>query len=168
MRKQRESPVVRGIHGNLCSYLDGMVVRALDTAIEVLETSAVGALVVMGYCNWAVLGSHHKVFETVQGVRPVSRYSACEYEAEGNGARYARLVRALQPFGTLGGDGPHVTKKRVEMEKMYSVCRKQPESSVAWLADATRSLMEPRVLRKLVDVVHFEWDGDVGAVDYCP
>lgn len=168
MRKQRESPIVRGIHGNLCSYLDGMIVRALDTAIDVIETSDVGAMVVMGYCNWAVLGSHHKVYEIVHGVRGVKRYSACEYESEKNATRYARLLRALQRFGTLDRDGPHVTKKRVEMEKMYSTYRSHPESSLAWLADATRSLMEPTVLRKIIDVVHYEWNGDVGAVDYCP
>lgn len=168
MRKQRESPIVRGIDGNLCSYLDGMIVRALDTAIDVLETSEVGALVVMGYCNWAVLGSHHKVYEIVHGVRSVKRYAACQYESEKNATRYNRLLRALQQFGTLGKDGPHVTKKRNEMEKMYSMCRLRPESSLAWLADATRSLMLPSVLRQIIDVVHYEWNGDIGAVDYCP
>jgi hypothetical protein len=55
-----------------------------------------------------------------------------------------------------------VTKRRVEMETTYSTCRSDPEAHLAWLADATRSLLEPTVLRRIVDVVHYEWSGDVG------
>ncbi|KAJ5097767.1 hypothetical protein N7456_008488 [Penicillium angulare] len=168
LRKQRENPLLRGMKGNLCHYIDQIIGECLDTAIEVIESSEVGALVVMGYCNWAILGSHHKVYELLHGVKPVQKYSMCEYESEMNTSRYDRLVQALQSYGTLGQDGPRVTKKRVEMDKLYSMCRSQPETSLAWLADATRSLLNPTVLRQIVDVVHFQWRGDIGAVDYCP
>jgi hypothetical protein len=36
------------------------------------------------------------------------------------------------------------------------------------IPDATRSLLKPTTLRQIVDVVHFEWSGDIGAVNYCP
>ncbi|KAJ5290940.1 hypothetical protein N7478_000191 [Penicillium angulare] len=168
LRKQREKPFLRGMRGNLCHYIDRMIGKCLDTAIEVIKSSEVGALVVMGYCNWAILGSHHKVYELLHWVKHVQKYSMCEYESEINTSRYDRLVQALQSYGTLGQDGPRVTKKRVEMDKLYSMCRPQPETNLAWLADATRSLLNPTVLRQIVDVVHFEWRGDIGAVDYCP
>ena len=168
MRKQRENPLVRGMRGDLCRYLDRMIGQCLDSAIEAIETSEVGALVVMAYCNWAMLGSHHKVYEVLHGVRRVEKYSACEYESQINTARYDRLLLALQPYGTLGKVGPRVTKKRIEMDKVFSICRTDPETNLAWLADATRSLLDPTVLRQIVDVVHFEWRGDVGMVNYCP
>ncbi|KAJ5731530.1 uncharacterized protein N7483_006038 [Penicillium malachiteum] len=168
MRKQRENPILRGIEGNICAYLDRMIAKCLDTINEVIESSDVGALVAMGYCNWALLGSHHKVYELLHGVKRVQRWSLCEYESQSNTSRYDRLLRALQPYGTLGSDGPQVTKKRIEMDKMYSLCRSDPKMSLAWLADATRSLLDPFVLRRIVDVVHFEWCGDIGAKDYCP
>ncbi|KAJ5157766.1 uncharacterized protein N7482_008866 [Penicillium canariense] len=168
LRKQRENVILRGIRGNLCEYLNRMIEQCLESAIEVIEASELGALVVMGYCNWAIMGSHHKVYEQLQGVRSVKEYSSCTYKSENNTTRYARLVQALRPYGTLGSDGPRVTKKRVEMDKTYSVCRLNPEAHLPWLADATRSFLDPAVLRQLVDVVHYEWCGDVGAVDYCP
>ncbi|KAJ5708522.1 hypothetical protein N7488_008323 [Penicillium malachiteum] len=168
MRKQRENPILRGIEGNICAYLDRMIAQCLDAVNEVMESSNVGALVAMGYCNWAFLGSHHKVYELFHGVKRVQRYSPCKYESQANTSRYDRLLRASQPYGTLGSDGPQVTKKRIEMDKMYSMCRSNPKMSLAWLADATRSLLDPFVLRRIVDVVHFEWCGDVGAKDYCP
>jgi hypothetical protein len=168
MRKQRENVLLRGVRGDLCRYLDGMITQCLDSVVEVVEASELEALVVMGYCNWAIMGAHHKVYEILTGVKGVKEYEACQYASVADTTRYDRLVRALEPYGTLGDDGPMVTKRRVEMEKTYSTCRSDPEAHLAWLADATRSLLEPTVLRRIVDVVHYEWSGDVGAVDYCP
>lgn len=168
MRKQRENVLLRGLRGNICRYLDTMIRECLDAVVEVVEGSELGALVVMGYCNWAVMGAHHKVFEVLMGVKGVKRYEACHYASVADTSRYSRLMRALGPYGTLGEDGPMVAKRRVEMEKVYSTCRSDPAAHLAWLADATRSLLEPTTLRRIVDVVHYEWSGDVGAVDYCP
>lgn len=53
------------------------------------------------------------------------------------------------------------------MDKAYGLCQESPERHIAWLADATRSLLGPTTLRQIVDVVHFQWNGDVGAVYYC-
>ena len=168
LRKQRENVILRGIRGDLCRYLDQMIVQCLDLAAEVIESTEVGALVVMGYCNWAILGSHHKIYEQVQGVTPVKHYTACLYRSEADSSRYARLVHALRPFGTLGEDAPQVWRKRVEMDKSFSVCRLNPDAHLAWLAYTARGLLDPMVLRRIVDVVHYEWSGDVGVVDYCP
>lgn len=168
MRKQRENVVLRGIRGNLCEYLDRMTGQSLDSMIEIVESSELGALVVMGYCNWAIMGSHHKVYEILWGVRCVKRYPVCRYDSVADGSRYDRLLQALKPYGTLGSDGPHVSKPRVEMGKTYSICRTDPGAHLAWLADAARSLLEPNVLRQIIDVVHYEWSGDVGNVNYYP
>lgn len=168
MRKQRENVLLRGVRGDLCRYLDSMIGRCLDAVVEVVENSELGALVVMGYCNWAVMGAHHKVYEILKGTKGVTQYEACHYASVADASVYQRLTRALESYGTLGEAGPMVTKKRVEMEKVYSTCRSDPVAHLAWLADATRSLLEPTVLRRIVDVVHYEWSGDVGAVDYCP
>lgn len=168
MRKQRENVVLRGIRGSLCIYLDKMIGKCLDTAADVIESSELGALVVMGYCNWAIMSAHHKVYELLKGIRPAQKQSACEYVSVSQTLRYERLIEALRPYGTLGNDGPRVSKKRIEMDKTYGLCQGSPERHLAWLADATRSLLEPTTLRQIVDVVHFEWSGDVGAVDYCP
>jgi hypothetical protein len=168
MRKQRENVLIRGIRGNLCEYLDKTIGQCLESAIEVVESGEVGALLVMGYCNWAIMSAHHKVYECLKGVRKVQKHSACDYESVSHLTKYARLMEALRPYGTLGSDGPLTSKKRIEMDKTYTLCQGSPEMHLAWLADATRSLLEPSTLRQIVDVVHFEWSGDVGAVDYCP
>ena len=168
MRKQRENVILRGLRGNLCRYLDRSIGECLDVVADVVEASEIGALVVMGFCNWAIMSSHHKVYELLKGVRPVRKYGYCEYTSAADNARYERLIEALRPYGTLGSDGPSVLKKRIEMDKTYDVCRQSPELHLSWLADAARSLLEPATLRQIVDVVHFEWSGDVGAVDYCP
>jgi hypothetical protein len=168
MRKQRENVILRGIRGNLCNYLDEMIGKCLDSAADVIKSSELGALVVMGYCNWAIMSAHHKVYELLKGIRRVPKQPACEYVSVSQTMRYERLIEALRPYGTLGSDGPGVSKKRIEMDKAYSLCQGSPGRHLAWLADATRSLLEPTTLRQIVDVVHFEWSGDVGAVDYCP
>lgn len=42
-----------------------------------------------------------------------------------------------------------------------------PQTRTAWLADSTRSLLHPTSLREIIDVVHFEWQGQTGDVEYC-
>lgn len=168
MRKQRENVILRGVRGDLCRYLDQMIIECLDSVINAIETSEVGALVVMGYCNWAILGAHHKVYEVLEGIRSVTKYDSCTYDSQLDTSRYERLLRALQPYGTLGEKGPKVTKRRVEMIRVYNVYRQDPAAHLAWLADTARCLLEPTVLRKIIDVVHYEWSGDLGAINYCP
>ncbi|KAJ5971372.1 uncharacterized protein N7479_001290 [Penicillium vulpinum] len=168
MRKQRENVILRGIRGDLCKYLDETIGNCLDLVADVIESSELGALVVMGYCNWAIMSAHHKVYELLRGIQQVQKQSACEYVSVSQATRYERLIEALRPYGTLGNDGPRVSKKRIEMDKSYALCQGSSEKHLAWLADATRSLLEPTTLRQVLDVVHFEWSGDVGAVDYCP
>ncbi|CAI7590805.1 unnamed protein product [Penicillium glandicola] len=168
MRKQRESVILRGIRGDLCKYLDEMIGNCLDSVADAIESSELGALVVMGYCNWAIMSAHHKAYELLEGIRPAQNHPACEYVSVSQIMRYERLIEVLRPYSTLGNDGPRVSKKRIEMDKTYALCQGSPEKHLAWLADATRSLLEPKTLRQIVDVVHFEWSGDVGAVDYCP
>lgn len=46
--------------------------------------------------------------------------------------------------------------------------RAESETHLTWMADITRSLLRPETLRKIVDVVHFEWRGDIGDREFCP
>lgn len=50
------------------------------------------------------------------------------------------------------------------MDLIYGIYRQSPSRHLAWLADMTRSLLCPLTMRKVVDVVHFEWKEDVGEV----
>jgi hypothetical protein len=167
MRKQRENTVLRGIRGCLCRYLDELVTSCLVQVCRAIRSSRTNAIVVMSFCNWAVMASHHKLFELVQGVREVEQYMTCEY-ASSSGSEYQKLLTALVDYDTLGSDGPRVTRRRAEMDKSYVLRRASSESHLAWLADSTRSLLDPVTLRKIVDVVHFEWQGQIGDVKYCP
>lgn len=83
-------------------------------------------------------------------------------------SHYQGLLRALAPFGTLGPGGPHIGRTRAELDVGYGACRLSEKQHLAWLADITRSLLQPQNLRRIVDVVHFEWTGSVGDVTYCP
>lgn len=62
---------------------------------------------------------------------------------------YERLVEALEPYGTLGNHKPQVSRKRIEMDKAYILCQGSPGRHLAWLADATRSLLELTTLGRL-------------------
>jgi len=169
MRKTRENIVLRGIRGDICQYLDELVARCLDTATKVIRSGRLGALVVMGFCNWGVMASHHKLRELVTQVREVKRYPMCVYQSTMNTTQHDKLLEALEPYGTLGGvDGPGVVKSRVEMDLLYHEKRQSAKTHLAWVADSTRSLLNPPTLRRIVDIVHFEWSGDVGDVEYCP
>ncbi|KAJ5520918.1 hypothetical protein N7463_001371 [Penicillium fimorum] len=97
MRKQRENIMLRGIRGDLCKYLDEMIGNCLDSATDVIESSQLGALVVMGYCNWAIMSAHHKAYELLRGIQRVEKQSVCEYVSVSRTMRYERLVEALRP-----------------------------------------------------------------------
>ncbi|EEA23875.1 hypothetical protein TMatcc_006948 [Talaromyces marneffei ATCC 18224] len=168
MRKQRENPILRGVRGCLCNYLDSCISRCLTLACEVLESDRLSGMVVLGFCNWTVMASHHKVYELVNGVQEVKHYPTCTYALTEEETNYSNLLKALEPYGTLEKDGPHVYMKRATMDQLYAINRSKPDTHFAWMADITRSLLRPQTLRKIVDVVHFEWSGDVGDREFCP
>ncbi|KAI9931689.1 hypothetical protein ASPWEDRAFT_37455 [Aspergillus wentii DTO 134E9] len=167
-RRQRENVVLRGVRGNLCEYLDYLVGSCLERAATAILTNKTCALVVMAFCNWSVMSSHHKVYEVSTQVSSVTQYEACTYHAVEDGYLYQNLLDALEPYGTLGPDGPHVGRTRAQLDVGYAICRLSEKQHLAWMADITRSLLKPATLRRIVDVVHFEWTGSVGDVDYCP
>ncbi|KAK2782870.1 hypothetical protein FQN53_009556 [Emmonsiellopsis sp. PD_33] len=175
MRRVRENVILRGIpgDGNLCRYLDDCISSCLRLAAEAIRSSPVSALVVMGFCNWGIMGSHHKLYELLHGVtkRKDPNPSMCEYISGASSSHYQNLLDALDSrgYGTLGEENsPSVAKRRSDMDILYHVYRTSPGTHMAWLADCTRSLLHPDTLRKIVDVVHFEWRGQTGDVEYCP
>ncbi|KFZ17445.1 hypothetical protein V502_04599 [Pseudogymnoascus sp. VKM F-4520 (FW-2644)] len=167
MRKVRENVILRGVRGNLCKYLDGKISSCLQLSAKAIKSSPVSALVVMGFANWALMASHHKVYELLHGVWEGRGGAACEYVSASDGS-YQLLLDALAGYGTLNDNGPSVSKRRADMDLLYYRYRTSPESHTAWLADSTRSLLQPATLRKIIDVVHFEWLGVTGDVEYCP
>lgn len=167
-RRQRENIVLRGVRDNLCEYLDYQIGFCLESSAAAIRSNKTCALVVMAYCNWAVMGSHHKVFEVSTQVSEVTRYDPCTYRSVDDRRQYQGLLDALAPFGTLGQDGPHVGRTRAELDIGYGICRLSEKQHLAWMADITRSLLEPQTLRRIVDLVHFAWTGSVGDVNYCP
>ncbi|RHZ57373.1 hypothetical protein CDV55_104136 [Aspergillus turcosus] len=167
MRKLRENVILRGIRGNLCKYLDGLISSCLRTAAKAIRSSPVSALVVMGISNWMLMASQHKVYEVFYGVQAQKDSAMCEYASESDGS-YQELLEALAGFHTLGEHGPSVRKRRADMDLLYHAQRTSPQKHMAWLADSTRSLLHPSNLRKIIDVVHFEWSGQTGDVGYCP
>ncbi|KAK2874961.1 hypothetical protein FQN49_001912 [Arthroderma sp. PD_2] len=169
MRKLRENVILRGIRGNLCTYLDGLISSCLKLATKAIKSSPVSALVVMGLANWMLMSSQHKVYELIHGVseRDGSAAKPCDYVSESDG-HYGELLKVLAAYGTLGKNGPDVAKRRADMDILYHVHRTSPRTNTAWLADSTRSLLRPIALRRMIDVVHFEWQGPTGDVEYCP
>lgn len=155
MRKLRENVILRGIRGNICGYLDGLICSSLQVAAKAIESSPVCALVVMGICNWALMASQHKVYEVFHGVRERKGAAVCEYASASNGS-YERLLNALKGYGTLGENGPDVAKRRVDMDMGFAAHRTSPQTNMAWLADSTRSMLHPGNLRRIIDIVHFE------------
>lgn len=169
MRKQRENVILRGVSGgNVCLYIDGLLVRCLKLVSEVVRDGQLGGLVVMGFCNWAVMASHHKVFELVKETTEVKRYPTCSYLSVEDSWRYGELLEALKPYGSLDQGFDSSIKRRIELDMMYAKYRASPDTHIKWLADMTRSLLEPNRLRRIVDVVHFEWHGGIGDAEYCP
>ncbi|KFY13926.1 hypothetical protein V492_02971 [Pseudogymnoascus sp. VKM F-4246] len=167
MRKVRENVVLQGIRGNLCEYLDELISCCLRLSAKAIKSSPVSAIVIFGMCNWALMSSEHKVYEVFHGVREKKDGVACEYVSASDGS-YQQLLEALAGYETLGENGPSVSKRRADMDLLYYGYRTSPETHMAWLADTARSLLEPITLRKIIDVVHFEWLGQTGDVEYCP
>ncbi|KAE8359105.1 hypothetical protein BDV27DRAFT_149889 [Aspergillus caelatus] len=167
-RKQRENVVLRGLRGNVCNYLDELIGDCLDTTASLLETSRLCALVLMGFCNWSIMSSHHKVYELMKGMELDTNTPLCQYTSTDNESKRKRLLNALAPFGTLGKEGPNVRRRRFELDKLYATCIGNKRRHSAWLADISRSLLCPGTLRTLVDVVHYQWEGQAGDVEYCP
>ncbi|KAF3406819.1 hypothetical protein DPV78_001609 [Talaromyces pinophilus] len=135
--------------------------QCLTLACAALESDRLSGMVVLGFCKWAVMASHHKVYELVNGVQEVKQYPTCKYASTEDETKYNNLLKALEPYGTLGQEGPHVYMKRATMDQLYVVDRAKSKTHIAWMADITRSHLRPEASRKIVDVVHFEWRGDV-------
>ncbi|GLB10289.1 hypothetical protein AtubIFM57258_006691 [Aspergillus tubingensis] len=167
-RIQRENVVLRGVRGNLCEYLDRVMFECLETATLAVQMNPTCAYVLMAFCNWAVMSSHHKVYEVSTQVSEVGKHDKCLSRSRDHWRAYRGLLQALTPYGTLGKEAPRVGQTRAELDFRYGVCRSSSTMHAAWLADITRSLLEPGTLRRIVDVAHFEWTGCEGEVDYCP
>lgn len=166
MRNQRENPVLRGVKGSACDYLNKQILDCLICVTELIESKQLLAMVTMAFCNWTVMASHHKLYELTHGVRENTALPPCTYD--GIDEQYHLLLRALQPYGSLGPDGPHWGLKRMDLDKRFSIYRHSPETHSAWVADCMRLLLNPSNFRRLVDAVHYFWTGDTGEVEYCP
>ena len=165
-RNQRENVVLRGVRGCLCSYLDGLLLDCIGGAAALAIRGKVFALNIMSFCNWMLLSSGHKVYELLRGTRVVDSDPPCRYRSEESGV-YEDLLGALEIHGTLGEGGPKLAMKRRDLQSLYAVYRRSPETHIKWLADAVRLVLHPRTLRRLVDVVHYQWTGEIGDAGYC-
>lgn len=165
-RNQRENVVLRGVRGNLCTYLDGLIALCIRNAASMIRRGKIFALMVSCFCNWMLLSSGHKLFETLHGIEPLAGDEPCHYKSKTDGA-YESLLEALEPHGTMGEDGPSVDMKREELQLLYAKHRQSPVQHSKWTADVVRIVLHPDNLRKLVDVVHYQWTGDLGNVNYC-
>ncbi|KAJ5898323.1 hypothetical protein N7504_008611 [Penicillium tannophilum] len=166
MRKQRENPVLRGIRGSACQYLNKQMLDCLILTKELVETKQLLAMVTMAFCNWTVMASHHKLYELINETHEDSDVPICNYD--GLEEQYDGLLKALEPFGSLGHDGPHWGRQRMELDKLYTINRCSTRTHLAWLADMTRLLLKPSNFRRIVDVVHYHWTGEIGQMNYCP
>ncbi|KAJ5157453.1 uncharacterized protein N7482_008553 [Penicillium canariense] len=167
MRKQRENVVLRGIRGSACEYLDDIVAKCVQGAAELVRRRKINALVIMSLCNWGLMSCHHKVYELVHGTHLINKERVCHYRSTSDGS-YEKLLLALDKYGTLGSEGPRATMKRKALQTMYPKFQRTPETHIAWLADVTREMLNPANLRRLVDFVHYEWNGQLGDMAYCP
>lgn len=165
-RNQRENVVLRGVRGCLCEYLDGLLTECIGGAAVMVGRGKTFALLTMCFCNWMLMSSGHKVYELLHGLQPSETSTPCHYKSENNG-NYEQLLQALEPYGTLGEDGPRIDMTRKDLQMRYAHHRESPESHIRWTADAVRIILHPGNLRHLVDVVHYPWTGDLGNVNYC-
>lgn len=167
MRKQRENVVLRGIRGSICQYLDGLISQCIRGTCTLIQNRKINALVIMSLCNWGLLACHHKVYELLCGTRLRSNEGVCHYHSTTDGS-YEQLLNVLEKYGTLGNEGPRTTIKRKSLQVLYNRHKLSSANHMAWLADATREMLNPTSLRRLVDFVHYEWDGQIGDAHYCP
>lgn len=166
LRKQRENVVLRGARSSMCSYLDEMIAQCISGACRLIQIRKLNALVIMSLCNWGLMACHHKAYELTRGAR-LRDGTVCHYSSIGDG-KYEQLLQTLEKFGSLGEEGPSITTKRKTLHVRYFKYKVSPETHLAWLADATREILNPANLRRLVDFVHYEWDGQIGDRGYCP
>jgi hypothetical protein len=165
-RKQRESVVLKGVRGCLCTYLDGLITECITGAAGMIRRGMKFALVVATFCNWMLMSSGHKMYELLHGTHLVDSDQPCRYHSEDSGV-YEELLGALETYGTLGEGGPKLTMKRKDLQLLYAVYRNDPETHIRWLADTVRLVLHPNTLRRLVDVVHYQWSGEIGDAGYC-
>ena len=165
-RNQRENVVLRGVRGCLCSYLDGLLSQCIRGAAALIRRGEIFALNVMCFCNWMLLGSGHKVYEIFRGTGSNGTSRPCHYESKDNGA-YEQLLESLHSYPSLGGKGPSVNMRRKDLQLLYAEHRGSPGSHKRWLADVVREVLHPDNLRRLVDVVHYPWVGELGEIGYC-
>ncbi|PGG95252.1 hypothetical protein AJ79_10163 [Helicocarpus griseus UAMH5409] len=100
MRKTRENIVLRGVRGNICEYLSTLLSHCLQLTCEVISSGKLGAIVVMSFCNWVVMASHHKLSELVTQTRQVLQRPACKYALESDTSSYRKLLATLAPYGS--------------------------------------------------------------------
>jgi hypothetical protein len=165
-RSQRENVVLRGVRGCLCSYLDSLLSRCIRGAAALIRRGEIFAFNIMAFCNWMLLGSGHKVYEIFRGTSSVGLDNPCCYKSKHDGA-YEELLESLESYPGLEEGGPDVTMKRKDLQTLYAKHRRSSQDHVMWLADVVRVVPHPDNLRRLVDVVHHPWSGELGDVDYC-
>lgn len=165
-RNQRENAVLRGVRGSLCIYLDGLISKCIRGAAATTRRGKIFALMNMCFCNWMLLSSGHKVYEILHQTQVIKSSSPCTYDSNKDGA-YEDLLEALEPYGTLGESGPKVDMTRSNLQLRYAKQRQSPDSHLMWMADVVKIVLHPDYLRQLVDVVHYQWKGELGNVGYC-
>ncbi|KAJ5553752.1 hypothetical protein N7494_003130 [Penicillium frequentans] len=164
-RRQRENIVLRSIRKSVCQTLNDQVRKCYQKVLINVRKQKPSALVVMAFCNWCILGSHHKVFELLRGFKVNTSDPPCKYDGL---ELYDEILKALVPYGSLRDQGPRLDMPRADLDKLYCLHREDPETHIAWLADSTRVLLNPRHFRMIIDVIHYEWNGSTGDLDYCP
>lgn len=166
-RNQRENVVLRAVRGNLCRYLDGSIEQCIRKSAAAVRRGRLFAFVVMCFCNWMLRSSGHKLFETYHGTRLIATDPPCLYRSQQSSA-YQELLEALSEYGTLGeAEGPSLHLKRRDLQLRYAKHRVASETHIRWMADVVRIVLNPNVLRRLVDVVHYQWVGELGSINYC-
>jgi hypothetical protein len=165
-RSQRENVVLRGVRGCLCLYLDGLLSRCIRGAAALIRRGEIFAFNIMAFCNWMLMGSGHKVYEIFRGTNSIGMGSPCCYKSKDDGA-YRDLLGSLESYPGLEEDGPDVIMKRRDLQTLYAKHRLSSQGHVMWLADVVRVVLHPDNLRRLVDVVHHPWNGELGDVGYC-
>jgi hypothetical protein len=164
-RNQRENVVLRGVRGCLCSYLDGLLSRCIRGATALIRRGEIFAFNIMTFCNWMLLGSGHEVYEMFRGTNSDGVDTPCCYKSKNDGA-YEDLLQSLESYPSLEEGGPHITMKRKDLQTLYAKHRLSSQDHVMWLADIVRVVLHPDNLRRLFDVVHHPWNGELGDVDY--
>ncbi|CAF9914544.1 MAG: hypothetical protein GOMPHAMPRED_008188 [Gomphillus americanus] len=165
-RNQQENVVLRGVRGCLCVYLDVAPVGGAFLVQQILVgRDTISAFLIFCFSNWVLMGLGHKVYKIMLGTQLSSPSLPREYKSKHDGA-YEKLLRALEPYGTLGEHGPCVIMRRKDLQMRYSEYRMSSSDHSRLLADVTRTVLHPYTLGRPVDVVRYQWTGDVGDVKH--